>query len=448
MSIIDLGFNSTTTQYSVNVHNEVESSKFQFQTSDANATVFINDEELTPSNGVYEYILSNLAEGENSFTIVVKAQDGEATERYTVTVNRAEPEASTDAFLNDLYVENFDFDENFEMDKYIYDIGQVPYNTNTLNIVAHANYSKSRISYNLDGRNAQDNGSIAIPIEDGQHIVYVNVIAEDGVTTNSYQIKYSKEASKNNYLRDVSLDNATLDFDKETNSYNIEVDTDTKNMIATITVDDPRSTVQIGATTYTSPNESAIVYNVPTLAPGDNKLQIIVIPESGTPANVYEINIKRQKDELITSYEFGHLIEDGYIKTGILNETGLELKNELDNKNEHLKIMNADKTREIADTEKMATGYVVQLIVDDTLQDEKIIVIKGDVNGDGAITLIDAVGTINHYVGVQNNDSTKRRLVGEYFVAADTNTNGGVSLIDAVGIINHYTNKTRLTYLR
>jgi len=445
---IDLGFNSSTTSYSVNVHNEVENAKFQFQTSDANATVFINNEELTPSNGVYEYTLSDLVEGENSFTIVVKAQDGEASESYTLTVNRAEPEASSDAFLDSLSVENFEFTENFEMDKYIYDIGQIPYSTSTLNVIAHANYTKSRISYNLDGRNAQDNGLITIPIEDGQHIIYVNVIAEDGTTTNSYQIKYSKEASRNNLLRDVSLDNAELEFDPETNSYNIEVDTDTKNMIATIIVDDPKSTVQIGATTYTSPNESAIVYNVPTLAPGDNKLQIIVIPESGTPANVYEINIKRQKDELITSYEFGHVIEDGYIKTGILAETGLDLKNELDNKNEHLKIYNADKTREISDTETIATGYVVRLIVDDIIQDEKIIVVKGDVNGDGNITLIDAVGTINHYVGVQNNDSTKRRLVGEYFVAADTNTNGSVSLIDAVGIINHYTNKTRLTYKR
>ncbi|MBE6161075.1 MAG: hypothetical protein E7158_02485 [Firmicutes bacterium] len=445
---IDLGFNSTTPSYSVNVNNEVVSAKFQFDTNDPNATVYINDEELVPSEGIYEYTLSNLAEGENTLTIKVKAQDQNAEETYTVVVNRAEKEASNDAYLDSLEVEGYPFTEEFEMEKYVYDLGEIPYKVNSLNVIAHANYTKSKISYNLDGKNAQDNGTLSIPVEDGEHIIYVNVVAENGTDTNSYRIKYTKEASKNNLLKDVSLDNATLEFDPDTNTYNVEVDTDTKTMIATIQVDDPRSTVQIGATTYTAPNDSAIVYNMPTLSPGDNKLQIIVIPESSVPANIYEINIKRQKDELITSFEFGHVIEDGYIKTGILGESGLDMKNELDNKNEHLQIMNADETREISDSEQVATGYIVKLMVDNIEQDRKTIVVKGDVNGDGNITLIDAVGTINHYVGVQNNDTTKRRLVGEYFVAADTNTNGGVSLIDAVGIINHYTNKTKLSYKR
>ena len=209
-------------------------------------------------------------------------------------------------------------------------------------------------------------------------------------------------------------------------------------MVATILVDDPKATLQIGDTTYEAPNNSAIIYNLPTLSPGNNKLQIVVIPESNTPVNVYEININREKDEQITSIEFGHTIENGYIKTGILNETGLDLKNELDNRNEHLQIWNSDETVQISDSDKIATGYIVKLIVDDIEQDRKIIVVKGDVNGDGSITLNDAVLTINHYVGVRNNDASKRRLVNEYLLAADSNVSGDITLNDAVLIINHY----------
>ena len=187
---------------------------------------------------------------------------------------------------------------------------------------------------------------------------------------------------------------------------------------------------------------------LPTLSPGNNKLQIVVIPESNTPVNVYEININREKDEQITSFEFGHTIENGYIKTGILNETGLDLKNELDNRNEHLQIWNSDETVQISDSEKIATGYIVKLIVDDIEQDRKTIVVKGDVNGDGNVTLIDAVGASYHYIGIQNNDPTKRRLVNEYLLAADANGDGNVTLIDAVGIAYHYIGKKPFVYKR
>ena len=226
-------------------------------------------------------------------------------------------------------------------------------------------------------------------------------------------------------------------------------------MVATITVEDPRSKVQIGTETYDAPNTSAIIYHLPTLSPGANKLQVIVIPESSTPVNVYEININREKDEQITSIEFGHTIEDGYIKTGILGETGLELKDELDNPNSHLEIWDADENNQISDSDIIATGYIVKLVVDGAEQDRKTIVVKGDTNGEGTITLNDAVLTINHYVGVRNNDTSKRRLVGAYLIAADTNLSSDITLNDAVLLINHYvgvrnndTTKARLVYLR
>ena len=445
---INLGFNRATTSYTVNVPNEVEDAKFTMKPSDANSKIFVNDVQITTTSDTYEYTLEDLEEGTNTLIIKILAQDEETENTYIVTVNKAAPLASDDATLSNLYVEGFDFTESFSVNKTNYDLGEIPFKTDKLTIVAEKNHAGATISYNLNGSNAQESNVLVSPLENGQRTIYVNVKAEDGHGFRSYSITYTKEASTNNRITSIALDNATLDFDPDTTVYNIDVDTDTKDMVATITLEDPRSTVQIGSTTYEAPNTSAIIYHLPTLSPGANKLQIIVIPESNTSINVYEININREKDEQITSIEFGHTIEDGYIKTGILGETGLELKNELDNPNSHLEIWDADENNQISDSSVIATGYIVKLVVDGEEQDRKTIVVKGDVNGDGSITLIDAVGTVNHYVGVQNNDPTKRRLINEYFIAADTNTNTTVTLIDAVGIINHYTNKTLLVYKR
>ena len=435
---INLGFNKATTSYTTNVANEVESAKFRMKPSDANSKIFVNDVQLTTTSDVYEYTLENLVEGTNTLRIRVLAQDEQTENTYVVTVNKAAPLASDDATLSDLYVEGFNFTEAFSINKTEYDLGEIPFKTDSLTVIAEKNHAGATISYNLDGANGQESNTLVSPLEDGTRTIYVNVTAEDGHTFKSYSITYRKKASTNNKLSSVTLDNATLAFDPDTTSYNVDVDTDTKNMVATILVDDPKVTLKIGDTTYEAPNNSAIIYNLPTLSPGNNKLQIVVIPESNTPVNVYEININREKDEQITSIEFGHTIENGYIKTGILNETGLDLKNELDNRNEHLQIWNSDETVQISDSDKIATGYIVKLIVDDIEQDRKIIVVKGDVNGDGNITLNDAVLTINHYVGVRNNDSSKRRLVNEYLLAADSNVSGDITLNDAVLIINHY----------
>ena len=122
------------------------------------------------------------------------------------------------------------------------------------------------------------------------------------------------------------------------------------------------------------------------------------------------------------------------------------MKNELDNPNDHLEVWDADEKNKLSDSDYIATGQVVKLIVDNVEQDSKIIVVKGDVNGDGYVTLIDAVGVSYHYVGIQNNDTTKRRLVGEYLIAADVNNDDYVTLIDAVGVAYHYVKKNPINY--
>ena len=59
--------------------------------------------------------------------------------------------------------------------------------------------------------------------------------------------------------------------------------------------------------------------------------------------------------------------------------------------------------------------------------------LKGDVNGDGKVDLVDAVLVINHYVG--------KPVVRFVEKAADVSGDGKADLVDAVKIINYYVGK-------
>ena len=74
---------------------------------------------------------------------------------------------------------------------------------------------------------------------------------------------------------------------------------------------------------------------------------------------------------------------------------------------------------------------IVKLVVNNRLHDQKTVIVKGDVNGDGDIALLDAVLVLNHYL-------EKSLLEGPYLEAADVNSDGDVGLLDAVMILNIY----------
>lgn len=70
-------------------------------------------------------------------------------------------------------------------------------------------------------------------------------------------------------------------------------------------------------------------------------------------------------------------------------------------------------------------------MIDGVEKDRKLIVIKGDTNGDGEIDLFDAVRVLNHYI-------EREALTSAYYEAAYANDDGEIDLFDAVKILNHY----------
>ena len=119
------------------------------------------------------------------------------------------------------------------------------------------------------------------------------------------------------------------------------------------------------------------------------------------------------------------------IKSVIYKSVPEELRNQLDNENWKLHIFDKDDTAEIDEEAKLGTGMIIKLIVNDTVKDDDYLVVKGDVDGNSRVALLDAVMVLNHYL--ENNE-----LTGIWFEAGDMDSNGQVKLLDAVNILKVY----------
>ena len=89
LSGITLEFDSDTTTYTAEVGNDVAETTVTPTLNDDGATYAVRLDGAADEDGVIP-----LAVGENAISVLVTAEDGETTRTYTVTVTRAEPQAS------------------------------------------------------------------------------------------------------------------------------------------------------------------------------------------------------------------------------------------------------------------------------------------------------------------------------------------------------------------
>ncbi len=353
---------------------------------------------FNPGSGIAE-----LSYGENNYQVkVTSASLEEAT--YSVLVVRSH---RTDATLNDLKINGTtitDFDSSTT--EYTLDVAN---DVTSVNVLATTTDTFATIGETL--------GDINLTV--GENVITITVTAHDGVTEKVYTLRINKTANTDNSITSLTIlgHTATWNVDK------FEVEVLSTN--DSFTADDIIVVVHESATVNKGTGMS--------LNMGDNNYSITVTAENGTVAT-YPVVITRPENTglivLTTTVDAAHDISDGYIKTVALNKTGLDLKNELLNDNSMLFIFEEDGTTPVADDSVLGTGMIVKLMNGSTELDKASIVIIGDANGDGSISLMDGLSISNHVL--------ERRLVeGAYFIAADTGKNDKIDLSDGLKIINH-----------
>lgn len=92
---------------------------------------------------------------------------------------------------------------------------------------------------------------------------------------------------------------------------------------------------------------------------------------------------------------------------------------------------------ELAATDTVGTGAVVKLLENGQVKQSLTVVVTGDTNGDGRITITDVVRINAHVVG-------RRALNGVYALAAETNGDGRVTITDVVRVNAHVVGRKTL----
>lgn len=430
----DNAFNQATLNYTLKIPYDKDSVNLTITTNHANASIKVNADEPVYSPKVYN--VTNVPEnGSKTITILVTAEDGTTTKTYNVVIEREAYTGSNDAFLSDLFVTGYNFTESFNPNKPDYSIGQIPYATPTLTINATPNVEGSTIEYFVNGVK-QTSNVVSIPKENAT--VTVKVTAGDRTTVKTYTIDFTKVGNTDASLTNIIPSKGTLTptFNSNKYSYDIELSEEEDSIDLTAIAADSNATITINGENYVSNR----LYSLTNLPDGKTQVTIIVTAEDGATKLTYQVNILRNSsNEVITSFAYGHDISDGYIKTVAALIKVSDMKDQLDNDNAKLEVWNALDDTKLADDTVVGTGMIVKLVINGTVTDSKVIVVKGDVNGDSEINVIDASAIVNYFLG-------RSTLTGAYLLASDVNVDTEVNVIDASAIINHFLDRTPIKF--
>lgn len=240
--------------------------------------------------------------------------------------------------------------------------------------------------------------------------------------------------SSNNWLRGLSVDGYSLTptFSSDTTEYNLIVENDVTSIDISASAADTGASVS-GRGTH-------------QLAVGNNTINIVVTAEDGG-VRTYTVNVVRKKAETQepagpdTGDDDGegdgfrtglNVNNDKNIVTGVgVGSSVWSILNEITYTNGcYGRILNNDGN-ECSSDDIVSTGdKLVIYKKDGSVYAQYDIVIYGDVNGDGAIDLIDFVAIKRVILDISQPE-------GVYFEAADIIKDGSIDLMDFVAIKRH-----------
>ncbi|MBO7245452.1 MAG: dockerin type I repeat-containing protein, partial [Clostridia bacterium] len=127
-------------------------------------------------------------------------------------------------------------------------------------------------------------------------------------------------------------------------------------------------------------------------------------------------------------------VKDGFISGISIKTTVKELKESV-NETGYVRVVKDGKV--VEDNTALATGMKLQLVIGNKVVKEVTVVVTGDTNGDGNISVTDMISVKAHIL-------KKSTLTDAYAKAGDTNGDGGISITDFIQIKAHILGKSSL----
>lgn len=215
--------------------------------------------------------------GKNNFNIVVTAENG-SKKTYTITITKPD-NRNKDNTLASLTISSLNLKFNKNTTNYSFN---VEHSLDNITINAKASDSKASVS-----------GIGKKTLKDYVNTFNIIVTAENG-SKKTYTIKIIRKdaegnlgaLSKDNSLKNLSIEGYDIKFNKDTLEYNIEVD----NLIDSINV----------LATTSDKNATYEIINNQNLSVGNNVVKVNVTAENGD-IKTYIINVNRKSDSPTTT---------------------------------------------------------------------------------------------------------------------------------------------------
>lgn len=258
------GFKKDNYTYDYDVNHDCDHLDLSAITSNEHASVEIKGNE-------------NFKTGINHITITVTSEDKQVSNDYVITVNKFEKEASSNAFLKSLQVNNnskkLKLEPAFSNMVTSYKLkDELENNISELDVQAVAEDSNANIVI-------QGNKNL----KTGSNTIKVIVTAEDQSTVKEYTVEATKKAAQEDsdaHLSSLSVEGYELipKFSQDISSYHLNVSNET---------------TAVKVTAVPNIDGAEITVDNPPLKVGDNTITITVTAKDKKTQKIYHLNIAR-----------------------------------------------------------------------------------------------------------------------------------------------------------
>ena len=228
-----------------------------------------------------------------------------------------------------------------------------------------------------------------------------------------------KSGDTNNDLSILTVDNYELSpsFDEDILEYEVFVPLELDKVNINAVSSSSKATVSGTGEYELKELETDITITVLSEVQEEKKYIVTIkkIDKQLTPDDIISNSNLSQLDNFITKINNGTLVSD--IKNNLLTEGANKV------------IITTSDDIEINDTEKLATGYKVEIT---SSEETKIytICVKGDTSGDGLVTILDLLQ-------IQKHLTNSKKLTGAYLLSADTSGDNTVTILDLLQVQKH-----------
>ncbi len=380
-------FEKDVTHYNVDVGSDIDSIEITYTKG--------SEDQIVTGDGKKDLVF-----GRNTFT--VKVESGSKVQEYTIYVYRD----NVPPKLTSLSISEGELTPEFDPDKYVYR-AFVGSEIDSVDITAESNHEVS--------------GDIGTQtLKKGDNIFEIKVT--DGAKESSYYIivyRESDNSDSDDSFFQGNVDLAYLNIPNEEMNETFSSDL----LEYTATLKDPYYGELNIIAVPRNPEANVAISGHTDLGNGVHDILITVSLENGKSQTT---TITVTIDDYYLQSDI-HDIGETYILTIREKQTVLDVKNQMLNENEYLII--SQNGEHLNDDDIVGTGAIIRLVVEDKEHDSKVLIVKGDVNGDGEVGVPDRMQAQSKVLG---NDLTEVQML-----AADVTNDDEIAINDVMLIQAH-----------